>query len=107
MGTGAGSWLPLDTTVVGLGRRWISLPCRLLGTAHRLLWRDLLRIWLLRRWLWRWTLGQWSLLLQPFGHERERNQYSQRLQHHGCSQHHGEPSQLQRRQRWHHCTSYA
>ena len=71
------------------------------GHAGRLLWRNQLRLRILRPRLSRRTVAERTVLLQPFGKQRERHQHSQRLQHDRHQQyHHGEPGQLQRRQWW-------
>ncbi len=57
MGSGSRSRLPLDASILGLGRRWIYVLRRLLGTRNRFLWRHQLRIRLFRRRLCRRTLG--------------------------------------------------
>ena len=77
------------------------LAPRILGPAHRLLWRHQLRIRLYGGGIRGRRVAQRSLLLQPFRHERQRHQCDQRLQQDGhCQQHHGEQRQLQRRHGW-------
>src|ERR1019366_10071024 len=74
LGGGAIRGRAVDAGLLGIWGRVLSLPSRLLGAAHRLLWRHRLRVWIHRIWVRRRLLERRPLLLQhglqPGGQER-------------------------------------
>ena len=103
VGAGAGTRLPLDSGVLGLGRRPVYFPSRLLGPASWLLRRNQLWLRVFRQRLRRRALGPRPLFLQPFREQCERYQHPQRLQHDRDQQHARQSRELQRRQRRNRC----
>jgi len=76
LGPAAGSGLPVDPRLLGLGRRCLFMARGLLGSAHRLLWWNQLWIRLLRfRLRWR-ILERSELLLQPECEQRSNHECS-------------------------------
>src|ERR1017187_1475657 len=74
LGGGAIHGRAVDAGLLGIWGRVLPLPSRLLGAAHRLLWRHRLRVWIHGIWV-RWRLLERRPLLlqrglQPGGQER-------------------------------------
>ena len=92
--------LIVDSLLVGILRRLLWMECRVLGTAHRLLWWSELRVRLWWCWFWRRTLGRGIVSLQHGRDERKYNGCSQHVCGPDGDQYDRKPHQLQRAWRY-------
>src|SRR5579863_8705506 len=101
LGAAAAAGIALDAGLLGLGRRSLRLPARILGPGSRLLRRHRLWLRLFRRRLLRRPLGPWRILLQPRGQQHHECEDHQRLQPDGGREQHGQSREFQR-WKWRH-----